>query len=185
MKKDFFRKLPILETERIILRNIHLNDYSDIFEYASIEETSKYTTWYPHKSPSDSREFIKSQIFSQSLNKPVNWAMELKKNAKMIGTCGFMSFNDNSSSVEIGYVLSPFHQGKGYMTEAMKRIFEYTFIDLDINEIIAHCFVENHKSENVMVRLGMKSQGVKYKFRNIKGKLMDLKAYSLQKNEWK
>ena len=47
--EKIFGDLPTLETERLILRRITLDDVDDMFLYGSNEEVSKYVTWNTHK----------------------------------------------------------------------------------------------------------------------------------------
>jgi ribosomal-protein-alanine N-acetyltransferase len=56
--QDIFGDLPTLETERLILRKLKPDDAADIFAYASDSEVARYTTWQPHASIENSREFI-------------------------------------------------------------------------------------------------------------------------------
>ena len=59
---DILSNLPTIETERLLLRKITLNDASDMFEYACHSEVSEYTMWSTHTSLEDTKYFIKSLI---------------------------------------------------------------------------------------------------------------------------
>lgn len=48
--EDYFENFPILETDRILLRPITYLDIEDMYEYCSVPEVSRYTTWEYHKS---------------------------------------------------------------------------------------------------------------------------------------
>ena len=45
--------VPVLETERLLLKKLSLNDAEDIFEYANEEEVTKYVIWNRHNSVVD------------------------------------------------------------------------------------------------------------------------------------
>ena len=48
-----------VETERLILRKITINDAEDMFNnWASDSEVTKYLTWKPHKTIEDTKEVI-------------------------------------------------------------------------------------------------------------------------------
>ncbi|SDZ86138.1 ribosomal-protein-alanine N-acetyltransferase [Thalassobacillus cyri] len=51
-------QLPELETKRLILRKISLNDIEDIFAYGSNANVSQYVSWETHQSLEDARQFV-------------------------------------------------------------------------------------------------------------------------------
>ncbi len=69
---------------------------------------------------------------------------------------GFM--NDTEivdGCVEMGYVISPEYQNKGYCTEAMKGAIGYLF-EKGFSKVICGAFEENIASKRVMQKCGMK-----------------------------
>jgi RimJ/RimL family protein N-acetyltransferase len=56
---------------------------------------------------------------------------------------------------EIGWCLSPDHQGRGYVTEAMGELVRICFEELDVRRLTANAFADNAPSLRVMERLGM------------------------------
>lgn len=56
--EEIFGTFPRLETERLILRKITIEDIEDMFEYGSNEEVTKYVTWEPHQTLADTNAFI-------------------------------------------------------------------------------------------------------------------------------
>jgi RimJ/RimL family protein N-acetyltransferase len=63
------------------------------------------------------------------------------------------------SQAEIGWCLSPDHQGKGYVTEATADLVRLCFQDLGVRRVVANAFADNAPSLRVMERLGMVSEG--------------------------
>ena len=59
------------------------------------------------------------------------------------------------AQAEIGWCLSPDHQGKGYVTEAMVELVRICFEDLGVRRLTANAFADNARSLRVMERLGM------------------------------
>ncbi|MCA1065672.1 GNAT family N-acetyltransferase [Rossellomorea aquimaris] len=175
-----FADLPIIETERLILRSITLDDAEDIFLYASNEEVTKSVTWDTHSSLTDTIEFI--HTFLPRYDAP--WGIELKENGKCIGTVHFVWWHPEHRSVEIGYVLSQEYWGKGIMTEAAGAVASFGFDRMELVRIQARCFLENKGSEHVMKKLGMSFEGISRKAMYVKGEHKDLKVYSLLKDEF-
>jgi [ribosomal protein S5]-alanine N-acetyltransferase len=172
-----FADLPKIETERLILRKITLDDAEDIYVYASNEEVTRYVTWDTHSSLSDTTEFINS--FLPQYDAP--WGIELKENGKFIGTVHFVLWQPKHNSAEMGYVLSKECWGKGLITEAAKAIISFGFESMKLVRIQARCFLENEGSERVMEKLGMSFEGISRKVMYVKGEHKDLKVYSLLK----
>jgi [ribosomal protein S5]-alanine N-acetyltransferase len=172
-----FGDVPKIETDRLILRKITLNDAEDMYLYASNEEVTRYVTWDTHSSLSDTIDFINS--FLPQYDAP--WGIELKENGKFIGTVHFVWWQQQHNSAEIGYVLSKEYWAKGLITEAARAIISFGFENMDLVRIQARCFLENKGSERVMEKLGMSFEGISRKVMYVKGDYKDLKLYSLLK----
>jgi len=181
---NLFSNLPTIETERIILRKMSLNDAKDMFEYAQDPTISKYTGWYPHNSIQDSKLFLRYTINSYKNNQVSNWGIVHKADQKFIGTAGFIDWNIEHARAEIGYTLSRKYWGKGYMTEVVNAIIYFGFRTMILNRIEARCIIENIASARVMEKVGMKYEGVLRECMFMKGKYRDLKIYSIIKEEF-
>ena len=87
---QFFYRLPVLETEDLVLRKPRMKDAGDIFRYASDEEVARYVLWDPHRSVGETRSFIHDLRSRISAGFPSSWAVELRGSGKVIGTIGFV-----------------------------------------------------------------------------------------------
>ncbi|KLV23034.1 MULTISPECIES: GNAT family N-acetyltransferase [Niallia] len=181
--EKIFGNLPILETERLILRKVTLEDVEDMYYYGTNEDVSKYVTWKTHKTLSDTREYIEF-ILSQYENKKIApWGIEYKENGKFIGTIDFVSWQLKHKIAEIGYVISQDYWGKGIAPEAANEVIKFGFNNMDLVRIQARCDVENIGSARVMEKVGMTFEGVIRKGIFVKGKHQDIKMYSILKEE--
>jgi len=182
--ENVFGNLPVLETERLLLRKVTLDDVEDMYEYGSNEDLTKYVIWETHKNLSDSKEFIEF-VRTQYENKKVSpWGIELKENGKFIGTIDFVSWQPDHHAAEIGYVLSQDYWGKGIATEAANEVIAFGFNHMDLIRIQAKCFVENRGSARVMEKIGMSFEGIRRKGMFVRGKHRDLNIYSILKEEF-
>ncbi|MDM5227329.1 GNAT family protein [Cytobacillus sp. NJ13] len=172
-----FADVPSIETERLILRKVTLDDTEDMYLYASDEEVTKSVTWDTHSSLTDTIEFINK--FLPQYDAP--WGIELKENGKFIGTVHFVWWQPEHDSAEIGYVLSKEYWGKGLITEAARAIISFGFDSMNLVRIQARCFLENKGSERVMEKLGMSFEGISRRVMYVKGEHKDLKVYSILK----
>jgi ribosomal-protein-alanine N-acetyltransferase len=179
----YFKDFPGLESERLILRKLQLDDVSDIYEFTSLPETSEFLTWYPHPNKEVTATFIRSIIEKYERNEASQWAIELKMEKKVIGIAGFIQLFPEHGRGEIAYVLSPCVQNKGYMTEALKIVLEYGFNTMKLNRIEAKCEIDNFSSERVMQKLGLRFEGCFYHYLKRKGMFGDYKFYALIKEQ--
>jgi len=152
-------ELPKLESERLILRKIILEDALDIFEYAHVPEVAEFLPWFPHQSIQDSIEFIK---FTEEKFESDEWiilGIELKENRKTDRFNRYSRLKGVNNCADIGYVISKNFWGKGMMTEALKEVIKYCFDELADEPVEAHCEEANIGSWKVMKKCGMKNEG--------------------------
>ena len=84
-----------------------------------------------------------------------NFILELKETSEFIGVAGYSYVED--CIYELEYFACEKHWNKGYMTEAVKRIFEFARLHKEkVKTIYAICQTENKSSERVMIKCGMK-----------------------------
>ena len=87
----------------------------------------------------------------------------------MIGTCGFTRFDFPHNVGEIGYVLSPEFQGRGFGTEAAARVLRFGFEVLSLHRIEVKFMQGNDASLHVAEKLGMKFEGYRRDGMLVKG----------------
>lgn len=138
-------------TKRLILRDASINDAEDMFEYAKLEEVTKYLSWKPHLTVKDSEKFL--EMFSKEAKEKDSYVLKaivLKENDKMIGTIDARIFGEGLKDAEFGYCLNPKYWNKGYMSEALKAFMEALHKEHGIENIFG-CFErENIASKRVM-----------------------------------
>lgn len=188
MKINFISKLfshmPTLETDRLIFRALKRTDLYDIHEYSSNPKTTQYLLWEPHPSLEYTREFIEIVLSKYKSGEYNDWAIVHKKDDKMIGTCGFTRIDEENSVVEIGYVLNPQYWGRGIATEAVEKIIEFAFEELQANRIEAKFIFGNEASLAVMKKVGMKFEGYQREAMLVKGKYKTIGTASILSSEY-
>jgi len=178
------KEIPLLETARLVLRAFSTDDKNDIFEYASVKEVTDFLPWDAHQTPDDTKAFLKMsrEMFKKYSN--IDFAILLKQENKVIGGISIRKWNDNNRCADIGYVLSSKYWRRGIITEAIKRIIKFGFEDLNLNRIEAHCDENNTGSYRAMEKAGMKYEGTLREKTFMKGKYINMKFYSILKNEY-
>jgi ribosomal-protein-alanine N-acetyltransferase len=124
---DIYKGNPRLETDRLVLRKLTLDDVPSIFAYASNEDATQYMLWDTHRSIADSEAFVAWTLQRYQNGEAGEWGIELKETSQLIGTIGFASCNPWQGRAEIGYILAPQYWGRGLMPEAAARLVEFAF----------------------------------------------------------
>ncbi len=147
----------VLETSRLILRPFLLTDLDDFYEYASVDGVGEMAGWVHHESCDESKRILELFISNKNVFAIVN-----KANNKVIGSLGLedKKYQINSlnglNGIEIGYVLSKDYWGLGLMTEAVKKVIFYIFLELKLDYVTCGYFKRNLRSKRVFDKNGFK-----------------------------
>jgi ribosomal-protein-alanine N-acetyltransferase len=170
--RGVFANLPELETERLLLRKMRLEDAQAMFAYASDPEVTRYVLWDTHRSVQDTESFLNFATEGYERGDFGGWGVVLKDDGVFIGTCGIdAGYSPEHARAELGYVLSREHWGKGGRME--------------LNRIEARCIAENTASARVMEKAGMTYEGTLREREYIKGAYRDMKHYAILRREYR
>ena len=111
--------IPIMKTERLLLRPITPQDLEAMYDYSSRENVVRYVTWQAHTSLEDTKAFMALIFDGYQQGNLMLWGIEYA--GIIIGTIDFVTMNDTHKYAEIGYVLSEDYWNKGFTTEATKN----------------------------------------------------------------
>jgi ribosomal-protein-alanine N-acetyltransferase len=138
-----FTPFPVLETERLILRELNLDDAKAIFGLRTNKEVNEFIDRKTPNNLSEARAFIDMISNLASNNKGVFWVIQSKSNHQLVGTIGLRNFEDEENYAEIGYELDPIYHQKGFMSEAFEEITNFGFQNLELNTIEAFTHQNN------------------------------------------
>ena len=176
-----------LETERLILRKVSVNDAEEAFvNWCNNPNVSKYTLWEPHKSVDTTKNLFKIWENAYEQNDTFRWGVVLKSTNELIGTIDVASKDwMRYGTVEIGYCYGEKFWHKGYAKEALKRVIKFLFEEVDLDLIYATYMEANPNSGRVMKSAGMKYEGfVRGRVLDHDGKRNNLHSYSITKEEY-
>ncbi|QBA23752.1 N-acetyltransferase [Chryseobacterium indologenes] len=173
-----------LYTERLVLRDIRMEDQQDIFDYRSDAEANRFQGWIP-----ETLEEVESFILrnTREFNQPESWYQLLitdKETKTVIGDIGVHFTGDENAQVELGITLNTSFQGKGYASEALKGIISYLFDHLHKHRITASVDPDNTASVLLMERIGLRKEGHFVKSLFWKNKWVDDVIYAVLREEW-
>lgn len=144
----------IIETERLILREMTSDDYDALCKIMQDEKTMyAYEGAFKDEEVHEwlARQFKRYEKYGFGL-----WAVILKENNQMIGQCGItMQMWKDEEVMEIGYLFNRHYWHNGYAIEAARACKKYAFEVLKADEICSIIRDTNIASQNVAKRNGM------------------------------
>lgn len=174
--------LPILHTERLVLRAFDPNDAVDVYAIGQSETVGRMAGFIPHKSLEDSRKMVQEFINATSV-----WAIVEKRSGHVIGFISLQKDNarPTQNAFKTGYALGENFWGQGYATETCREIIRYAFEERNCQVLSVSHFPFNQKSKRVIKKLGFTYEGtLRHAHDLLDGRVSDLVCYSLLKSEY-
>ncbi|WP_343101144.1 GNAT family N-acetyltransferase [Romboutsia sp. MSSM.1001216sp_RTP31141st1_G3_RTP31141_220114] len=168
-----------LETNRLLLRSISKNDSSDIFNYLSKDEVTKYLGKTSIKCENEAKILIDKILKASSESNGMRWGIVLKENNKLIGLAGYNSIDFKNKKCNLGYDIDSAYWHNGYGMEAVSEIIRYAFYDLNLHRIEAEVVIGNNSSSNLLTKLGFKKEGMLRQSIFKEGDFLDVEIFSL------
>jgi len=176
------RKFPIIESDRLLLRQFNSNDLNNVFKGLSHPKVIKY-----YGINFDSLEATKEQmIWFQNLEKNetgIWWAICSKTDNTFLGAGGLNELSKVHKKAEIGFWLLPDFWGKGFMKEGMNLILKYSFEELGLHRIEGFVESENKNCKRGLAKLNFIHEGTMRACEVKNGKLISLDIYSKLKTD--
>jgi ribosomal-protein-alanine N-acetyltransferase len=150
-----------LFSERLKLRLIQISDLDSIHALHSLLETDKYNTLGIPDNIEVTEKIIALQILEHQQEEILNYtfAVEEINTGAFIGLFGLRLWPKKNRRAEVWYKLHSDYWKKGYAAEALNRVLDFGFNDLELHRIQAGCAVENIGSIKVLERVGMIREG--------------------------
>lgn len=176
------------ETERLILRDYNECDFEEYYRLKSDPETMYYLQDIQLFTEEEAKKDFNMVLCDSKKTEREFYFfhMEKKETHEQIGSVGYTVVGDTplGKLVHTGYFIYPQFWGKGYTTEALKRVLEFAFTENDVYRVSTGCLAENKGSERVMQKCGMikEAEHIDYEWHD--GKMKTRFEYRLLKREW-
>jgi ribosomal-protein-alanine N-acetyltransferase len=144
--------MPVLETERLVLRKLDLSDLGDIIAWEDVP---------PGQSAGVQAQEFLDYCFREYRERGIGpWGIQLKETKAIVGNCGFPHVIFKNLCGEVNYYVAPRHRGQGLAPEALQALMKFGFRDIGLARIQARCELDNLSSERVMQKAGMTFEGL-------------------------
>ena len=177
-------KFPIIETKRLILRQVTTEDATDMFDYLSDQDVVKPMGLDPFQTVKDVWDEIRwyTSIYEEGTG--IRWGITLKDSGKVIGSCGFLNRLTKHYRAEVGYEISKDYWGQGIASEALEAVVKYGYHHLQLERIEALIEPENVPSQRLVEKQGFIREGLLRHYEFARGKFDDLYMYSIIKEDF-
>ena len=169
-----------IETARLKLRKLSMNDARDMFEYTSNPDITRHLHWYPHTDISQTKVFLKKVLdqYKKSTTE-FTYGLELKAEGKLIGALKINNICFHNKRGEFTSILNPAYQGKGYMGEAWQGLLDFCFNKAGLHRIQSYVTPDNIPSQKKNDKAGLTYEGRLKDYWIMKGVHKDALVYAI------
>ncbi len=185
----------VIETERLTLRPLRLEDVNDLYEYQSHPEIVRYIPW-PERSREQDIEAAEKTLNTGKFDLKESgdflvlvWELKdipthLGVAGKIIGQSNMALRSATDQLSDIGWVTHQDFQRRGYAFEATHALMKYAFSNFPLHRIIADIDTRNPESAAMAEKLGMRREGEFKDSEFFKGDWCDMWLYAILKDEF-
>lgn len=168
----------VLESERLILRRLKVEDAESIFNGVINQEEFLYYANKTKVTLEQEKQSLERAVKNYENLDYYNWAITTKEDGTIVGLIHLRVIEKNDS-VEFSYAVDKSFTGKGYMTEALKLVLDFALNEMKVNRIQGACVTENIASRRVMEKCNMTCEGRLRKYIHLCDGYHDAFMYSL------
>ncbi len=178
----------IIETKRLILREMRPSDAADLLEYQSNPEIVRYIPWPVGNPETVQRHIEKTLASSKSLPEEEGECLvlvwELKESGKVIGQSNISIQSLEHRRGEVGWVTHQDFQRQGYAYEASLAMLNFGFEELNLHRVVAEMDTRVPASAAVAMKLGMRKEAEQREVEFFKGEWCDMWIFAILKSEF-
>ncbi len=176
-----------IQTERLRLRAFEAHDFDAVFDMRSRPEVALYTYWEP-QTESEARDALERRIGFRALRDEgdvLALAAELGATGEVVGDVVLQWLSREHALGEIGFIVHPEHQGRGYAAEMTRPLLRIAFEDVGLHRVIGRAEARNAASARVMEKLGMRREAHLVENEWVKDEWQSELVYALLDREWR
>ena len=174
------------QTSRLNIRCLSSNDIDNIHILHSLPETDRFNTLGIPESIQITEKLVSEWLTAQDSLPRTSYihCIDLNDSNQFIGLIALNLKESKFRSAEIWFKLNSTYWDKGYATEALNKILDFGFHELNLHRIEAGCSIENTGSIRVLEKVAMTREGTKRKILPIRGEWVDAYSYAILKEEF-
>ena len=112
-------------------------------------------------------------------------AAVLRETGELVGDLSLLWASEVHKQGELGFMVHPRHQGRGYATEAARPLLRFAFEELGLHRVVGTLEARNSASARVLEKLGMRREGHLVENEWVKGEWQSELVYAILDREWR
>jgi ribosomal-protein-alanine N-acetyltransferase len=169
--------MPILETERLILRPFRADDIDAMAQLFANPDFMRFSLGV-FTERKQTVAFIEKVMGWDRAGVPSQFAVAPRSKTGIVGYCGFFQHREVPGEIEIGYRLNSDYWNRGLISEAARAVRDHAFADLKLPRVISLIHPENIPSRRVAEKNGMKVE------REITFRGFPTLVYAISREHW-
>ncbi|MEH7107819.1 GNAT family N-acetyltransferase [Bacillus sp. JJ1764] len=139
-----------LEGEKVYFKPLSLEDVTEIHEFASDPEVSRFIGWELKNTLDETHEHIETMLKREEAGTHLYASVVIKPTKAIIGTVMIFNFDNEANQAEIGYVFHKDYWGMGYGTESVALMSDFAFKNLNLHKLHASVVDVNRGSARIL-----------------------------------
>jgi RimJ/RimL family protein N-acetyltransferase len=176
-----------LETERLVLRPFEEGDLDALYAMHSDAEMARWLYNEP-RTLEATRALLGLKILGSQFTVEGNWlsaAVVERETGEFVGDMSLCWSSELHKTGEIGFMFLPAYQGRGYATEAARRLIAFGFEAMGFHRVIGRAEARNTASVRVLEKLGMRREAHLVENEWVKGEWQSEVVYAMLEHEWR
>ncbi|HEX2620088.1 MAG TPA: GNAT family N-acetyltransferase, partial [Phototrophicaceae bacterium] len=179
-----FTQFPVLETERLLLRQITSDDAQAVLNIRGDYEVTKYNIGAAYTSIEQAQALIRNMDEAYLAKTELRWGIVVKSFDTMAGMIGYNYWDQRDRRGSVGFDLAQAFWRQGIMSEALQAVLKFGFERMKLNRIEADTSIYNHNSQWVLQKAGFKQEGHQREQYFEDGRFHDLLLFALLAEEY-
>ena len=174
--------LPVLETARLTLRPITVEDAEALHEAYGDADAMRHWDLPPSRDVSHTAERIRESAEADPRWHGM-WAVQIR-DGRFAGAINYHAHNEHHRRLAVGWIVVPSFWRQGVMSEAAPPVISHCFVHLNAHRIEARIEAENLSSRRLAAKLGFIEEGVLRDWLWVAGEVRSVLMYSLLRRDW-
>lgn len=177
-------RLPTLTGSRLRLRWLEVSDVPALFALGSHAEVSRYWSRPPMQSVSEAEALLEDVRRQHRARTLFQWGIARLTDDVLLGCCTLHQVEWGHRRAEVGYSLRREFWGEGFMTEALRVLFDFSFGPVGLHRLEADVDPRNERSLRLLERLRFRREGLLRERYHVGGEIQDSVLLGLLARDW-
>jgi RimJ/RimL family protein N-acetyltransferase len=176
-----------MQTQRLLLRPFEERDLEALHAMQSDEEVVRYL-YFDARTLAQVRPSLSRKITQTALSGEgdgLSAAVVLRETGEFVADVSLWLVSEAHEQGEVGFVVHPAHQRRGYATEAARALLDFAFNTVALHRVIGRLEARNIASARVFEKLGMRLEAHFIENEWVKGEWQSELLYAILADEWR